>query len=70
MHIDFTSFVDWAIKGSVGGICAYGVHLLSQMKNSIDLLNDKMAKIIERTEWHTREIDKLEYRINKLEGRK
>jgi hypothetical protein len=70
MTIDWNSLVDWMIKGVLGGICMYAVHILSQMKTSIDGLNDKMAQIIERTEWHTREIDKLELRISNLETRK
>lgn len=66
----WTSFIDWASKGIIGAVCMYGVHVLSQMKNSIDSLNEKVARIIERTEWHSRELEKLENRVIRLEGGK
>jgi hypothetical protein len=66
---DWANFFDWAAKGILGGICMYGVHILSQMKNSIDSLNEKVARIIERTEWHSKELEKLEERIITIERR-
>jgi hypothetical protein len=61
------AFADWAAKGILGGICLYGVRILSQMKNSIEALNEKVATIIERTDWHTKEIDRLDQRITRIE---
>jgi hypothetical protein len=78
MHtLDFQAWADWIIRGIIGFVCWYGVRvfqfgvgILKQMKDSIDELNEKMAKIIERSDWHTRELDKLEARLTFLETRK
>lgn len=51
----------------MGAVGAYGVHILGQMKRSIDELNQSMAKIIERTEWHTKEIERLDERVQRVE---
>lgn len=69
MEMSWAEFADWAIKATLGGICFYGVNILSQMKNSIDGLNDKVSTIIERTEWHSRDIEKLDKRVTRVEGR-
>lgn len=69
MDMTFPEFIDWAIKGILGGVCFYAVNLLSQMKSSIDRLNDQVARIIERTEWHSKDIDKLDKRVVRVEER-
>lgn len=66
---DWNTFVDWASKAILGGICVYGVHILSQMKTSIDSLNVKVGQIILKNEYAARDIEKLEIRIDKLEHR-
>lgn len=70
MMDNWNSFADWAMKGLIGGGCFYGIHILAQMRNSIDSLNQKVAKIIERTDWHSHEIKKLENRVMRLEDRR
>lgn len=65
--MEWNLFVDWAFKAILGGIVFYGVHVLSEMKKSIDTLNSKVSQMIERTEWHTKEIDRLEFRISRIE---
>lgn len=65
----WASFADWASKAFLGGVCVYGVNVLTQMKNSIDSLNDKVARLIERTDWHSRELEKLDHRISKIEDK-
>lgn len=67
MEIHWGDFIDWILKGVLGGICAYGVHILGAMKKSIDDLNVKVGTIIERTDWHTKEIDRLDSRVTRLE---
>jgi hypothetical protein len=64
---DWSNYFDWAMKASMGAVGAYGVHILGQMKRSIDELNQSMAKIIERTEWHTKEIERLDERVQRVE---
>lgn len=59
--------IDLAIKGSMGALISYGVHVLSGMKKSIDDLNKNMSEIIERTKWHSKEIDRIDSRLERLE---
>lgn len=66
--LQWSDMVDWAVKGLLGAVCIQAVRILSQMKVSIDALNKKVATIIERTSWHSKELDKLEKRIERLEA--
>lgn len=68
--VEFPTFVDWALKGFIGLCVVQGVRILSGMKISIDELNNKMATIMERTNWHSKDIDRLEKRITRLEEHK
>ncbi len=65
--MEWNLFIDWMLKALLGGVVLHGVHILSEMKKSIDSLNNKMAEIIERTAWHSKEINRLESRITRLE---
>ena len=64
---DWTHFFDWASKGVISFVCTYGVHVLSKMHHSIVSLNQKMAKLLERTEWHSKELKKLDVRVTRIE---
>ena len=59
--------IDLAIKASMGAMVSYGVHVLSGMKKSIDDLNKNMSEIVERTKWHSKEIDRIDGRLERLE---
>lgn len=63
-------FTDWMIKGLVGGIALYAVKILTEMKKSLDSVNNKMAAMVERSEWHSKEIERIEKRVNRVEVRK
>lgn len=65
--MEWNVFMDWGFKALLGGVILHGVHVLSGIKVSVDLLNNKMAEIIERTQWHSKEINRLEVRITRLE---
>lgn len=65
--MNFTDFIQWVFYGVVGGSAVYGVSILSHLKNSIDDLNIKMAKLIEKNDWHEKMIERLEKRVEKLE---
>lgn len=41
--MDFSKFIEWAFQALVIGIAAYGVGVLSSLKNSVNELNDKIA---------------------------
>lgn len=62
-------FASWASKALLGGICLYGVNILKELKDSIDELNKQVAQVIERTDWHTKELARLDIRISTLERR-
>ncbi len=65
--IDLTSIATWAFEAILGGICVYGVNILKELKNSIDELNKQVSRVIERTDWHTKELERLDIRIYALE---
>lgn len=69
MDKHLVDFVDWILKAGLAGVCGYGVHILGEMKKSIDALNVKVGTIIERTDWHTKEIERLDDRITRLEDK-
>lgn len=66
----WNEFFDWMVKGLLGAVAIQGVRVLSDMNKSIESLNQNVSKIIERTEWHSREIDRLDGRVNQLENNK
>lgn len=63
--MDFNAFIQWAFLGLVSG----GVVILWQMKNSVNELNTKLAVMIVTIDFHSKEIQKIDSRIEKLEER-
>ena len=66
---DWNIILDWIAKAVLCVIVSQGVKILSDMKKSVDKLNVQVGTIIERTEWHSKEIDRLDTRMNRLEVR-
>lgn len=64
---DWQNFVDWALKGLIGGVIMYAVHILGRVRMSIESLNKKVATLVERSGWHNKEIDRLHSRLARLE---
>ena len=69
MEPHWSDFFDWMLKAVAGGVGTYMVHILSEVKKSIDSLNERVAKVLERSEWHSKELDRLETRVERLELR-
>lgn len=67
MDNNFQHFVEWCFYGVLGGASVYAVSILGSMKDSIDKLNEKIAVIIEKTQWHEKELERHNYRISNLE---
>jgi hypothetical protein len=67
--MDFSKFVEWVFYGVLGGSAIYGVSILAHLKNSIDQLNQRMAQIVEKTQWHERTIDDHNERFKETEER-
>ena len=62
-------FADWASKGILSFVAMYAVHILSELKRSIDDLNKNVAQLIERSNWHSNELKMLDARLIRLEDR-
>jgi len=67
--MDFNFFIEWAFYGIISLSAIMGIKILTQLRDSIDKLNIKVARILEKTSWHEKELDNQNKRINKLEER-
>lgn len=65
--MEWNQFYDWIIKALMTGLFSYGVHILGELKKSVDLLNERVSTVIERTEWHNKSLEKLDERVSRLE---
>lgn len=65
--MDFTMFVEWGFYGIISLSVMIGVKILSQLKNSINSLNIQVARILEKSSWHEKELMRHEGRLTKLE---
>lgn len=64
--MDFSKFIEWAFQALVVGIAAYGVGVLSSLKNSVNELNNKIATIIEKVTWHEKWLERHDDEITNL----
>ncbi len=67
--MQFNDFLTWGFTGLVSGILIYAVKVLTDIKLSVEELNERMATIIEKTAWHEREMEKMSNRIVLLENK-
>jgi hypothetical protein len=67
--MQFDSFLSWGFTGLISGILIYGVKVLQDIKSSVEQLNERMATIIEKTQWHEKEMERLNSRISVIEMR-
>lgn len=67
--MDFSHFIQWGFEGLISGALIYGVSVLTNLKSSINILNERIATIIEKTAWHEKELEKHEHRIIRLESK-
>lgn len=65
--MQFDQFLSWGFTGLISGILIYGVKVLQDIKSSVEELNQRMATIIEKTQWHEKEMEKLSRRLNNIE---
>lgn len=65
--MQFSDFLTWGFTGLFSGILVYAVKVLTDIKKSVEELNERMATIIEKTFWHEKEMEKLSARINAIE---
>jgi hypothetical protein len=67
--MEYADFVQWVFYGVIGGSTVYGVSILQKMGKSIEQLNVNVAVLLERTNFHERQIEKHDDRISKLESK-
>lgn len=67
--MEFSNFLTWGFTGLLSGILVYAVKVLTDIKLSVEELNERMATIIEKTAWHEREMEKMSNRIVSLESK-
>jgi hypothetical protein len=67
--MEYQRFIEWIFYGVISGVAVHGVRVLAKMGESIDSLNAKMAVVLERQDWHGRELEKQDNRITRLEER-
>lgn len=67
--MQFSDFLTWGFTGLVSGILIYAVKVLTDIKRSVEELNERMATIIEKTFWHEKEMEKMSNRILSLESK-
>jgi hypothetical protein len=65
--MQFDQFVSWAFQGVISGAVIYGVAEMKGLRTSIESLNAKLERIIEKTDWHGKELDKHDERLRRLE---
>lgn len=68
--MDLAQIILSSFGALISGSIIYGVKEVGKMRESVELLNIKMATIIERTETHEKQIDGHDERIRDLEQRK
>lgn len=66
--MEFKEFASWAMQGLIGGGVIYAASVIGKMRDSVEALNQSIATIIERSNWHERVIEKHEDRISELEA--
>lgn len=67
--MEFVKFVEWLFYATIGGAAVYGVSILAHLKTSIDILNEKIAVVIEKSSWHERLISKNSEDIEYLKSK-
>lgn len=65
--MDFTAFIQWAFLGLITACFVGGVKVLVDIKKGVDDLNVQMAKLLEKTTNHERELSRLDARLTALE---
>jgi hypothetical protein len=64
---DYQSFASWLLCGLLGGCAVYGVGVLAKLTASIQQLNGQIARILEKTAWHEKELERLDDRVSRVE---
>lgn len=68
--LDFQKFIEWTFLAVIGGGVAWSASFLSKISDSVTELNIKLATVLERSEWHGKELEDYSSRIIALERHK
>lgn len=66
--MSFAQFVEWAFMGIMSGAVVWSVKFLGDISHSIQDLNVKITVVLERVDWHEKEIDDLSGRVKRIEN--
>ena len=66
-EIDLSQLISWAFQGLMGFFLVLGVQTLRKLSDSVEILNERVATIIEKISWHEKEIYRLGGRVSDLE---
>ena len=64
----FPQFVEWIFYTLISGVSLYVAAKLGKLTDSITILNEKIAVIIEKTAWHEKQLEKHDADIEALKG--
>lgn len=67
MEIELKQIFETVLLSAIGGLLTFAVSFLRTIAKSIAELNEKVAILIERSNTHKSEIDRLDHRVTKLE---
>jgi hypothetical protein len=65
--MEWQTFAEWALQGILAGGVTYAAWVLGKLNNSIQTLNQQMAVILERDQWHTKWLERHDLEIKELE---
>lgn len=68
--MDLVQLLSWGFEAAIIGIFGWGVSEVGKIRASVEALNIGVAKVVERTETHGKEIDRHDDRIRQLELKK
>jgi len=63
----FPDFIVWAFCGLISGCAVYIASGFNRLNDSVKGLHETLARLLEKMEWHERELNKHEDRISELE---
>jgi hypothetical protein len=67
--MDWLHFAEWLFYGVLSGAALYGVHVLGKLQESVELLNVRIAVIVEKVTSHEKILDRHETSIADLKAK-
>lgn len=68
--MDYSHFVQWVFYGLLSFGAFSIIRILGELKDGVQLLNEKVAVVIEKTAWHEKRLEEHHERIREIETKK